>query len=179
MNILCRIRKRVIRQTNPLSQRCRASAAGSPNLSKDATPPDRSAGRKQTPNAVERPVRADDDSRDRLAIASLEHRCRRLTESLRESLGVDGCSGLLARAIADCEREHPALKGMRGPDDREVQLQGVAEAVALHGVPAVQSAVEALQVSLAGILGRLVGEDMAMRLMDLEGPASDEPGEEL
>lgn len=145
-------------------------------MSKDATPPDRSAGRKQTPKAVEPPVLGDDDSRDRLAIASLEGRCRRLSESLRESLGVDGCSGLLARAIADCEREHPALKEMRGPDEREVQLQDVSAAVALHGIPAVGAAVEALQGSLTGILGRLVGEDMAMRLMDLEGPASGQPG---
>ena len=144
-------------------------------MSKDASEsPGRSRGRK--PTAKVAPAGRADEAADRSAVEALELRCRHLTDSLRESLGVDGCSGLLARAIADCERLHPALKGMRGPDEREVQLQGVAEAVALHGVPAVQSAVKALQMSLRGILGRLVGEDMAMRLMDLEGPALDEPG---
>jgi hypothetical protein len=140
-------------------------------------PPECPRGRKPGPKPVA-PRVGDDDSADRLALAAIEFRCRTLSDNLRESLGVDGCSGLLARAIADCQHQHPALKGMRGPDEREIRLQGVSDAVALHGVPAVQAAVEALQRTLAGILARLVGEDMAMRLMDLEGPALEEPAEE-
>ena len=132
------------------------------------------------PGGPEAPPPADlhgGEGPDPLSAAALEFRCRHLSESLRESLGVDGCSGLLMRAIAECDKEHPALQHMRGPDERELQLQDVSAAVALYGIRAVEAAVEALQVSLMGILERLVGEDMAMRLMDLEGPASDEAGE--
>ena len=114
---------------------------------------------------------------DQLAVAALEFRCRHLSDSLRESLGIDGASGLFARGIAECEKQHPALTGMRGPDEREIQLQGVSEAVDRHGLHAVQAAVEALHMSLAGILGRLIGEDMAMQLMHLERPQSEDSGQ--
>lgn len=100
---------------------------------------------------------------------AIEVRCRQITTSLREALGPDGCSALLARALARCEAEHPVLKQLRGPDDRELELEGVSTAVAQYGVVAVKAAVDALVTSLVEILGRLIGEDMALRLIDVEG----------
>jgi hypothetical protein len=146
-----------------------------------------STGRSKSPGPVPKRQAAHEgparhsaaDADDPHAIASLEYRCRRLSDNLRESLGVDGCAALLARALAECEKQHPALKSMRGPDEREIQLQGVPAATAVHGLRTVEAAIEALQMSLAGILARLIGEDMAMRLMDLEAPSSGETGQEL
>ena len=100
---------------------------------------------------------------------AIEIRCRQLTTSLREALGPDGCSALLARALGRCEAQHPVLRHLRGPDDRELELEGVSTAVAQYGVGVVKAAVDALVASLVEILGRLIGEDMALRLIDVEG----------
>lgn len=120
----------------------------------------------------------DDAIRDaRLATAALEFRCRQITGNLRDALGADGCAALLARAMAECEPRHPVLRQMRGPDEREVQLGNVAAAVAAHGIAAVDAAVEALVGSLVGILARLIGEDMALRLIGLDGSDGNPDGQ--
>ena len=102
--------------------------------------------------------------------ASVEFRCRQITANLREALGPDGCSALLSRALAECEPRHPVLKQLRGPDEREVQLGNVSAAIAAHGVVPVAVAVDALTASLTGILARIIGEDMALRLIGLDAP---------
>lgn len=119
--------------------------------------------------------RETDPENSRMAGAALEFRCRHVTQSLREALGPDGCSALLARALAECEPDHPALRQMRGADERELQLHGIPAVVATHGIVAVEAAVEALITSLLGILARLIGDDMALRLIDLDIPA---PGDD-
>lgn len=102
----------------------------------------------------------------------LEDRCRRLTVSLRDALGPDGCSALLTRALTECEPKHPVLKHMRGADGREVQLDGVSAAIGLYGSEAAEAGIDALLTSLVGILGKLIGEDMALRLLDLDAGES-------
>lgn len=102
------------------------------------------------------------------ANSTLEYRCRQVTGSLRDALGPDGCSALLARALAECESLHPVLKHMRGPDGREIQLDGVSAGIERYGVDAAEAGVEAMLSSLAGTLGRLIGEDMALRLIDFD-----------
>lgn len=103
-------------------------------------------------------------SRDR----SLEYRCQQVSAALCEALGLDGCSALLDRALAECEPKHPVLKHMRGRDGREIQLTGISVAVERHGYDAAEAGVDAILTSLVGILGKLIGEDMALRLLDLD-----------
>lgn len=118
------------------------------------------------PSAARGPDAATESSR--LATGAIEFRCRQITGNLREALGADGCSALLSRAMAECEPRHPALTQMRGPDGREIQLGNVTSTVATHGIVAVDAAVDAVVTSLVGILGRLIGEDMALRLIGLD-----------
>lgn len=105
---------------------------------------------------------------------SLEYRCRQITASLRETLGPDGSAALIGRALAACEPQHPVVKLLRGGDGREIGLDGVSTAVGQHGLQETEAAVDAMIASLAGILGRLIGDDMAMRLLDLD---AGEPGQ--
>jgi hypothetical protein len=91
-------------------------------------------------------------------------------ENLREATGDDGCSALSSRAFARTEWEHPPVTTVRGPTDYEVPLANIVAAIAAHGTAATASAVEALLVALFEILARIIGEDMAISIMDHERP---------
>ena len=72
---------------------------------------------------------------------------------------------LLTRAVAEAREEHPLLKDIRVGQDDPV-LDGVEGAVEAHGAPAVTAALESVLVTLLSLLGRLVGDDMAARLVE-------------
>jgi hypothetical protein len=98
--------------------------------------------------------------------AALQRTCLRVSENLRDSMGEDGCNALLARALARTEADHPALKNIRRINEGSIHLDGVVTSVEVHGVAAVTAAIEALLAALVEILGRLIGEDMVIRLID-------------
>jgi hypothetical protein len=104
--------------------------------------------------------------------AALQRTMSRVFESLRDSMGVDGCNALLVRALARTEADHPALKSITRLNENSIYLDGVVASVELHGVAAVTKAIEALLAALIDALGRLIGEDMAIRLIDPDAPAS-------
>ena len=104
--------------------------------------------------------------------AALQRTCLRVSENLRDAMGEDGSNALLARALARTESEHPALKSAYRRHQGGVHLDGVVASVEAHGVAAVTAALEALLAALVDILGRLIGEDMALRLIDHDAPRS-------
>jgi hypothetical protein len=89
-----------------------------------------------------------------------------VSEALRASIGDAGCQALLARALAQLEGAHPALTSMRRINDGLIYPEGVAESVEKHGAAAVIAAVEAFIAVLVDVLARLIGEDMAMQVID-------------
>jgi hypothetical protein len=112
-------------------------------------------------------------SRDTAIVAAeLQRACTRVCENLQDAMGADGCTALLARALARTETHHPALTDIRRLDEGSIHLDGVVASVATHGVAGVATAIEALVAALIEILGRLIGEDMAIRLIehDATGP---------
>src|SRR5688572_16399717 len=114
--------------------------------------------------ALERAPGSSKDSESPTA-AELQELCTRVTAHLCDSIGEDGCTALLARALARTESEHPVLANIRRVTNGDVALEGVAAGVESHGVAAVISGLEALFAALTDILGRLIGEDMALRVM--------------
>jgi hypothetical protein len=98
--------------------------------------------------------------------AAMQQICLRVTENLRDAMGDDGCTALLARALAQTEIRHPVLQDVRRLDNGGISLDRVAGAVEAHGVASVRAGLEALFAALIEILGRLIGEDMAIRLLD-------------
>ena len=101
---------------------------------------------------------------------ALQRSCIRVTDALRTSMGDAGCAALFARALARTEGAHPVLKDLHGPADEGIRLDGIAASAEAHGIEDVTAAIEALIGALVDILTRLVGGDMAIRLLDHDGP---------
>ena len=96
----------------------------------------------------------------------------RVSDNLRTAMGKDGSSALLARALSRTEAKHPALKDVCRLANGDVHLDGVAAGIDAHGVAAVTAGIEALLAALLEVLIRLIGEDMAIRVIDYEAPRS-------
>jgi len=96
---------------------------------------------------------------------ALQRTLARVAQALRDSMGEDGCNALLARALARTDSVHPALQSIRVEED-SIYLDGVVASVEAHGVGAVTTAIEALLAALVDVLARLIGEDMAIRLIE-------------
>jgi hypothetical protein len=56
----------------------------------------------------------------------------------------------------------------------EPYIDGVAETIMAHGEPATAEALESLLVRLVELLGRLIGDDMAMKLIEQSLSASED-----
>jgi hypothetical protein len=106
------------------------------------------------------------------AAAAMQRALTRVSDNLRASMGKEGCGALLARALSRAEAKHPALKDVCRLTGGEVHLDGVAAAIDVHGTAAVAAAIEALLAALLEVLIRLIGEDMAIRVIDYEAPGS-------
>jgi hypothetical protein len=101
---------------------------------------------------------------------ALQRSCIRVTDALRHSMGDAGCAALLARALTRTEGAHPVLKELHGRGDEGMRLDGIAACADVHGIDTVRAAIEALIAALVDILTRLIGDDMAIRLLDHDGP---------
>lgn len=102
--------------------------------------------------------------------AALQRMIVRVSETLRDSMGEDGRNALLVRALARSEADHPALKKIVVLDDHGIQLDGVGASIEAHGVKTVTAAIEAFLAALIDVLGRLIGEEMAMQMIDQDNP---------
>jgi hypothetical protein len=97
---------------------------------------------------------------------ALQRACSRLVQTLRDSMGDEGCTALLARALARTEAAHPSMRDIRRIDGDQILLDGVVAGIRAHGIAKATLAIEALFVALIDILIQLIGEDMAIRLVD-------------
>jgi hypothetical protein len=113
--------------------------------------------------------------------AALQRTCGRVAESMRDSLGEAGWAALLVRALARTEADHPALKNIRRQNGDDIDLDCVFAGVEAHGAASAMAAFEALLAALIETLSRLIGEDMAMRLIDPDppGPPADDEAQVL
>ena len=108
--------------------------------------------------------------------AALQRACALVSENLRDAMGEAGCTALIARARARTEGDHPALKKLQRVNEGCLHLDGVVESVEAHGIGDVTAALEALLAALADILIRLIGEDMAVTLINREAPSKRNSG---
>jgi hypothetical protein len=109
------------------------------------------------------------DSAARTAAAA----CDDLYRELSRWVGPDGCHALFTRALAQSRTEHPALGQVQLHARAEPYIDGVAEAIMARGDPATAEALESMLVHLVELLGRLIGDDMAMKLIERSLAASD------
>ena len=131
---------------------------------KDAESSEQEPGREIARRLIEsrRSAHAGTDANARAASDA----CADLYYELSRWLGPEGCHALFNRALIQAGTHHQALEQiqLRAQSDRYVE--GIAEAIMAHGDAATSSALESLLTNLVVLLGRLIGEDMAMRLIE-------------
>jgi hypothetical protein len=95
--------------------------------------------------------------------AAAEQGCARLRAVLTRWIGSDGYRALVDRALAQARAEHPAIASLQcqGGD-----VQGVAAAVGAYSAAEVREGILALVALLVDLLSRLIGEEMATRLVE-------------
>lgn len=108
----------------------------------------------------------------KMAGVSLQRTCSRVFDTLRDYMGEDGRDALLARALARTEPYHPVLTRIRRLSDRSIHLDGVMSTLETSSVSEVTAAIEALIGATLDVLGRLIGEDMALRIIENEPRSS-------
>jgi hypothetical protein len=105
---------------------------------------------------------ADADTSARVAGAA-ERVGAGLCTGLTRWIGSEGYQGLLLRALDEVRAEHPWMAHLRCEEGR---LNGLAAATSGQPPAAVRAGMLALLVALARVLGRITGEEMAIRLME-------------
>jgi hypothetical protein len=101
--------------------------------------------------------------------AAMQRAYGRMSESLSRSVGEDGYTALLTRALTRVQPEQPVWKHIRRADAGRIRLDVVA-GVRGHGAPVVDQALEALFVAIVDILSDLIGADMVRNLLTHDEP---------
>jgi len=112
------------------------------------------------------------EGRSRTAAAA----CDQLYRELSRWVGPDGCHALFTRALAQARTEYPALGLIQLHARSEPYIDGVSETIMAHGDPATAEAFESMLVRLVELLGRLIGDDMAMKLIERSLAGSESGG---
>ena len=99
--------------------------------------------------------------------------CDTLYRELSRWVGSDGCHALFTRALAETRTDCPALAQIQLRARSEPYIDGVAETIMAHGDPATAEALESMLARLIELLGRLIGDDMAMKLIERSLAASE------
>ena len=99
--------------------------------------------------------------------------CEHLYRELSRWVGVDGCHALFTRALSHARIEHPALTPIQLNAGSELYIDGLAATIIACGDAGTADALESMLVRLLELLERLIGEDMAAKLIDRSLAASD------
>jgi hypothetical protein len=116
-----------------------------------------------------RSERSEDHTPARAAAAACDH----LYWGLSRWVGSDGCHALFTRALSQARTDHPALGQIQFRARTEPYIEGVAETIIAHGDAATANALESMVVRLVELLGRLIGDDMATKLIERSLASSD------
>jgi hypothetical protein len=92
--------------------------------------------------------------------------CEHLYRELSRWVGPDGCHALFTRALAQAQAEYPVLGQIQLRARSEPYIDGVAATIMANGDAATAEALESMLVRLVELLGRLIGDDMAMKLIE-------------
>ena len=95
--------------------------------------------------------------------------CDDLRAGLSRWVGTEGYRALLERALVLSVTEHPVL-GAISCDDGDALA--ATEAARAHGAAVLATGVVALVATLTDLLGRIIGEEMAVQLVERTSPPS-------
>jgi hypothetical protein len=102
------------------------------------------------------------------AAVAADRVCRRVSDELALWIGSDGCRALFGRALATAQAAgaHPALDMVRISAGSSYCLDGLTDSAARYGVPAATEGAAAVLAALIELLGLLIGDDMALNLLE-------------
>ena len=92
--------------------------------------------------------------------------CDSLYTELSRWVGHDGCHALFSRALAETRPQYPALEKIQLRPRSELYIEGLADSIMARGDPETAEALESMLTRLVELLGRLIGDDMAGKLID-------------
>ena len=92
--------------------------------------------------------------------------CDQLYRDLSRWVGPDGCHALFTRALAQARTEYPVLGQVELRPRSEPYIDGVAATIMAHGDATTAEALESMLTHLVELLGRLIGDDMAIKLIE-------------
>lgn len=104
--------------------------------------------------------------------AAAEQGFARLRAVLTRWIGSEGYRVLVDRALEQARTGHPAIAGLQC---QAGDVQGVAAAVRVHSAAEVREGIVALVTLLIDLLSRLIGEEMATRLVEQAWAGSAHP----
>jgi hypothetical protein len=98
--------------------------------------------------------------------AAVQHVCAQLRAGLARWIGSEGYRALIRRTLEQERAAHPVLSNLScdGGDEHEI-----AAAVGAHGAAELTAGIVALVATLTDLLGRIVGEEMALQLVEQTG----------
>jgi hypothetical protein len=104
-------------------------------------------------------------------LAAVEGVAGALAATLSRWFGPYGYHALLSRALAEATADHPALAAVRVRSPLDPTLEGLSDAARAHGSGATVDALTTVVAGIVELLGRLIGDDMAVNLVELAAPA--------
>ena len=100
------------------------------------------------------------------ALATVRVACQSLHGELSFWLGADGSRALFTGAIGRARSAHPVLEGIRQEAVLSPTHPAITQGVQTYGAAATAAALQATLVMLVELLGRLIGDDMAARILE-------------
>jgi hypothetical protein len=98
--------------------------------------------------------------------AAISRVCAQLSAGLGRWIGAEGYRALLDRSIILMRGQHPSLDSVSCVGGDEMMT---AAAVRAYGARAIVEDVEALLATVIELLGRIIGDEMAVRLVEQLG----------
>jgi hypothetical protein len=102
--------------------------------------------------------------------------CDQLYRELSRWVGPDGCHALFTRALAEARTEYPASQQIQLNARSDPYVDGVAETIMARGDPATAESIQSMLVRVIELLGRLIGDDMATKLIERSLASSEKGG---
>jgi hypothetical protein len=99
------------------------------------------------------------------AAEAAERTLQRLADSLGRWLGPDGSQALLTRALSLAQTRNDALKAVPPPARSALFLDALAARAEPHDAQSVADGAMTILVTLIDLLTRLIGHDLAVRLV--------------
>lgn len=95
-----------------------------------------------------------------------------MIDGLARSFGPFGARTLVERALARAKLDHPSLNGVTCTAAQPPEVTGLVESARANGVAAVMEGAVALLATLTDAIGRLIGDDLAVKLIEQSIPPS-------